>query len=550
MVVLATSRAPLRLRAEQDLPVRPLTLPQGSDLAAVAASGAGQMLLDRARSVAPTFALTERTAPAIASICRRLDGLPLALELAAAHARLLSADALLDRLDQAISSPRSRDLPERQSTMRATLDWSHDLLTLDEQTTLRRLAVFAGGFNLEAAETVLGDDVDAFTALAGLVDQSMVVAMPEVDGRYRLLEPVRQYASARLLASGEAEDVADRHTAWVCDLGHQARDALRTREQGPWLDLLEAEHANQRAALERLIAGRRLGPAARLLADTWLYWALRGYAAEGLEWAARVRSRDGVLDEAGLARLELATAGLRYATGDVAGTAAAGRAAAAHDPGTTPAVRPDALVLQGSGEMVLGRAAAAATLAGAAEAARAIDDPWALAHALIAEGQRMLTLGDFGAATETLAEAERLARELASPFTLAVAINVRATQSLLVRDETAALAAYQEATRLSAEVGTAWTLIYGLPGLATVAARHGQPEVAAALFAAGATTSDASSLVVAFPPDLAFAQEALAAVRTELGPARFAAAWERGRDLRTDDLPAWADRITPRRGPT
>jgi predicted ATPase/DNA-binding XRE family transcriptional regulator len=547
VVVLVTSRAPLRLRAEQDQPLAPLSLPAAADRASVAASGAGQMLLDRARAVAPTFALTERTAPAIAAICRQLDGLPLALELAAAHARLLSADALLARLDQAVSSPRVRDLPDRQSTMRATLDWSHDLLTLDEQVTLRRLSVFAGGFGLDAAEDVVGGDVDAFAALAGLVDQSMVLALPEPDARYRLLEPVRQFAAARLAESGEADQVADRHTAWVCRLGHEARAGLRGREQGTYLDLLEREHANQRAALARLIATGRLDAAARLLADTWLAWALRGYAAEGLDWVERVRG-SGVLEPAGAAFLELAAAGLRYATGDVVGTASAGAAAVDHDPGTDPPIRQDALTLQGSGEVFLGRPGAESTLARAMAAADAIEDPWAKAHAQLAEGQRLMILGRFAEATETLADAERFARALGSPFTLAVVLNVRATQDLLVGDDEAALVRYQEATRLSAEVGTTWTLVYGLPGLATVAARMGQMDVAAVLFAAGASTSDATSLVVSFPPDLVFAEEALAQVRKGLGDKAFRAAWERGRDLRTEDLPDWADRVRPRPG--
>ena len=552
LVVLATSRAPLRIRAEQELPVAPLSLPATSDVTSVASSGAGQMLLDRARAVAPSFALTERTAPAIAAICRQLDGLPLALELAAAHARLLSADALLARLDQAVSSPRARDLPDRQSTIRATLDWSHDLLTLDEQTALRRLAVFAGGFGLDAAEVVVGDDVDVFAALAGLVDQSMVLALPDRDARYRLLEPVRQYAAARLAESGEADAAADRHTDWVCGLGHEARDALRARDQGAWLDLLDAEHANQRAALEWLLASGRLGRAARLLSDTWMGWALRGYAAEGLDWAERVRNHalgEG-LDAEGRAFLELATAGYRYATGDLAGTAAAGRTSVDHDPGTDPPIRQDALILQGSGEMVLDEPAAAETLARAVAEAYAIHDLWAMSHALLADGQRLIIVGDFDRATATLTEAERLARELGSPFTLATVVNVRGTQSLLVGDEDAALERYQETIRLSAEVGTTWTLVYGLPGLATVAAHRGQMEEAAVLFAAGATTSDASSLVVAFPPDLAFAQQALSAVRAELGEVAFQAAWERGRDLPTAELPAWADRVKPRRAPS
>ena len=181
------------------------------------------MLLERARAVAPAFALTERTAPAIASICRQLDGLPLALELAAAHARLLSADALLARLDQAVSSPRARDLPDRQSTIRATLDWSHDLLTLDEQTALRRLAVFAGGFGLDAAEAVVGDDVDVFAALAGLVDQSMVLALPE---------PRRAVPAARAgppVCGGAAR--GERRGRCCC--GPAYRLGVRPRTRGP-----------------------------------------------------------------------------------------------------------------------------------------------------------------------------------------------------------------------------------------------------------------------------------------------------------------------------
>ena len=150
----------------------------------------------------------------------------------------------------------------------------------------------------------------------------MVLALPEPDARYRLLEPVRQYAAVRLAESGEADDVADRHTDWVCGLGHEARDALRARDQAVWLDLLEAEHANQRAALERLIARGRLGRAARLLSDTWLGWALRGYATEGLDWTERVRGHASVegLDADGRAFLELATRRLPVATGDLAGT--------------------------------------------------------------------------------------------------------------------------------------------------------------------------------------------------------------------------------------
>lgn len=171
--MLATSRAPLRVRAERERPLGPLPLPAGSSAGAVAASPAAQVFLDRAAAAGRPGALTDATAADVAAICRRLDGLPLALELAAAHARYLPPAALLGRLDEALGSGRSRDLPERQRTMRAALDWSHDLLTAAEQELLRRLAVFAGGFTLDAARAVGGGDVLA--ALGGLAEQSLVV---------------------------------------------------------------------------------------------------------------------------------------------------------------------------------------------------------------------------------------------------------------------------------------------------------------------------------------------------------------------------------------
>ncbi len=387
VVVLATSRAPLRIRHERDFPLAPLDLPARPDLAGVTESAAARLLLDRARTVSPGFALTERTAPAVAQICRRLDGLPLALELAAAHARFLGPEALLDRLDQALSAPRARDVPERHSTMRATLDWSHDLLTLDEQRGLRRLAVFAGGFTLDAADVVLGDDLDAFTVLAGLVDQSVV--QPETD-RYRLLEPVRQYARARLDEAGESDAAADRLAGWVGELAQDSRRRLRTDEQAETLDLLQVEHGNIRAALVRLLDTDRPDAAARVLSHTWLSWALRGTAAEGLDWTKRVRHRPGWSSSSagGRAHLELAGAGLAYATGDLDATGEAAATAVAMGRAHAPEVVAEALVLLGSARAFMGSATQAEeSLREAERLACADGDEWVQTHARLADGQ-------------------------------------------------------------------------------------------------------------------------------------------------------------------
>ncbi|PWW23997.1 putative ATPase [Geodermatophilus normandii] len=556
LAVLATSRAPLRVRAERERPLGPLPLPAGSSAGAVAASPAAQVFLDRAAAAGRPDALTDATAADVAAICRRLDGLPLALELAAAHARYLPPAALLGRLDEALGSGRSRDLPERQRTMRAALDWSHDLLTAAEQELLRRLAVFAGGFSLDAARAVAGGGVLA--ALGGLVEQSLVLPEEGPEARYRLLEPVRQYAAVRLAASGEAEVVAERATAAVLDLAAGARTGLTGPEQGAWLDRLERDHGNLAAALGRLVAAGRAADVARVIEGTWLYWAVRGNTAEGLGWVTRAARTDPAPADpapadpapADAARLLLGTAALRYASGDVPGTraAAADAARAAADAGAGD-LHALALVLTGSAAVFLGDLdAAAAELDEAQRLAEEAGQPWARAHAVSARGQLLLRAGDLGGGTAELAVAERLARELGSPFTLATVLNVQASLALLAGDEDTALARWSEAADLAAEVRTTWTLAYTLPGLAVVAARRGLPDLAARLFAAGSATAEASSVAVAFPPDVELARDVLPEVRATLGETAFGRAWDAGRLVRPADVPALAGEIRRSRG--
>ncbi|MGY1673124.1 ATP-binding protein [Geodermatophilus sp. SYSU D00710] len=549
LAVLATSRAPLRVRAEREYPLGPLPVPARADAATVAASPAARLFLDRAAAAGRTVALDDAAAAAVAAICRRLDGLPLALELAAAHARYLPPSALLGRLDDALGAGRSRDLPERQRTMRAALDWSHELLTAGEQALLRRLAVFAGGFDLDAARAVAGSD-DVVPELGGLVEQSLVVVEDGPEARYRLLEPVRQYAAARLAASGEADAVAGRATAAVLDLAAGARDGLTGPEQGPWLDRLERDHGNLAAALGRLVADGRVADVARLTEATWLYWAVRGGAAEGLGWVAQVSPAGLAPDDA--ARLLLGLAALRYASGDIPGTrtAASDAARAAADAGAAD-LRALALVLTGSAAVFLGDLdAAAVDLDEAERRAEETGQAWARAHAVTARGQLLLQAGDLAGGTAELARAERLARELGSPFTLATVLNVQASLAQLAGAEDTALARWTEAADLAAEVRTTWTLAYTLPGLAVVAARRGSPELAARLFAAGSATAEAASVAVAFPPDLELARVVLPEVRATLGEEAFGRAWDAGRLLRPEDVPALARGISgsPGRG--
>lgn len=543
LVVLATSRAALRVRAERERPLAPLAVPAGPGAAAVAASPAAQVFLDRAAAAGRPVALDGGTAADVSAICRRLDGLPLALELAAAHARYLSPGALLDRLDASLGSPSARDLPPRQRTIRATLDWSHDLLTAAEQRLLRRLSVFAGGFSLEAAQRVADEDV--LPVLAGLVEQSLVLPEPDTAPRYRMLEPIRQYAAARLQEVGEAEEVADRAADFFAGLAGRARAALRTADQAGRLDALARDHDNLGAALRRFLDRGTPGPAAVLLADTWLYWALRGRPVEGLGWLRSIAIDEGMTPREDAAR-HLAAAGLALASGDLPGTGrAAGSAATAARTAGDDDVRSEALLLGAMAAVFTGDLATAEQQLGEVEGRpRTPEQRWMDAHAALVRGQLLFSAGDVAGGAAALAGAERVARELASPFTLATVLNMRATVALAADDDAEALALWAEAGALAAAVRTSWTLAYTLPGLAVVAARRGRAALAAELFAAGSATAEADSVAVTFPPDLQAARHWLTAVRAELGEPAFAEAWERGRGLRPSDVPRLAAAIS------
>ena len=297
LVALVTSRAALRVRGEQEYPVPPLALPDLSRVPTVeevAPAAAVELFVQRAQAASPAFVLTPANAAAVAAICRRLDGLPLALELAAARIKLLAPTALLARLDRALPLlvGGARDLPERQQTMHTTIAWSYDLLSQPERLLLRRLPVFAGGWTLEAAEAICaGEGIEAgevLDLLTGLVDKSLVLLEEQTgEMRYRLLEMVRQFGWDQLEAAGEMAPVRDRHLAWFLALADQAEPLLNVSGQTIWLHRLHRDLDNLRAALEwayqqhAIEIGLRLGSALRP------FWFKQSYLHEGREWLER-----------------------------------------------------------------------------------------------------------------------------------------------------------------------------------------------------------------------------------------------------------------------
>jgi predicted ATPase len=328
--VIATSREALHVRGEQEYPVPALAVPdlrRLPPLAELSQYDAVRLFVQRARAVRPSFDLDEANAPAVASICARLDGLPLAIELAAARVKLLAPPAILQRLENRLSILTSvgRDLPERQRTLRGAIDWSYDLLDPPERVWFARLGVFAGGCTIEDAQAVCDPDgeleLESLDALASLVDKSLIRQLPDAAGqpRFGMLETIREYSVERLSETEDGQATRRRHQDHFAALATRAQPELLGARQGEWLDRLDADRDNLRTAMQNAADDGRTELALGIGASLWRFWQQRGHLAEGrtaLEGllavpaaAAPTSSRASAL--AGLG-------GLRYWQGDLA----------------------------------------------------------------------------------------------------------------------------------------------------------------------------------------------------------------------------------------
>ncbi|MDQ4005595.1 MAG: AAA family ATPase [Actinomycetota bacterium] len=294
--ILVTSREPLHIAGEQEYPVPPLSVPSaGSSADAVEAAEATALFLQRATAVDPGFRITEQNAATVAELCARLDGLPLAIELAASRVKMMPPRAILERLEHRLEllTGGPVDLPARQRTLREAIAWSHDLLDEAERTLFRRLTVFAGGWTIEAAEAVGGlapDAADVLGILGSLMDKSLVtrasVSADEV--RLGMLETIREFGAEQLRVAGEGEASRDRHATFFLSLAERAEPHLRGIDQKRWLDQLETEHDNFRAALRHAIDAGDAMTGLRLVAALWRFWHLHSHLADGRRWAEEV----------------------------------------------------------------------------------------------------------------------------------------------------------------------------------------------------------------------------------------------------------------------
>jgi predicted ATPase/DNA-binding CsgD family transcriptional regulator len=298
--VLVTSREALRLSGEQEYAVPTLSLPSGEKPSSLMESEAGMLFVQRAQMKKHNFEITDENAPAIAQICTRLDGLPLAIELAAAQSKFFSPKTLLERLDSGLDAlgSGSRDAPARQQSLRNTIEWSYKLLNEGEKCLFARLAVFRGGCSLEALEAVCHHDlpIDIFDGLASLVDKSLVQLKesPKGDPRVSMLETIIEYARQRLEASGEAEQIYRRRAEYFVALAERIEPELRRIDYDYWSQQFEIEHDNFRSILEWSLSQGELSLGLRLASAISLFWLGKGFHLEGIQWTQRFLER---LDE-------------------------------------------------------------------------------------------------------------------------------------------------------------------------------------------------------------------------------------------------------------
>jgi predicted ATPase/DNA-binding CsgD family transcriptional regulator len=552
--VLATSREPLRIAGEQEFPVPPLALPdspKASSPTELAGYGAIVLFVQRARAVRPDFALSDQNAATVAEVCARLDGLPLAIELAAARLRHLRLDALLGRLELRLPllTGGPRDAPARLRTMRDAIAWSHDLLAPEEQRLFRRLAVFAGGFTLTAAEAVAfgraDQATDSLDGIALLADKSLLRSVDQADEpRFAMLETVREYGLERLEASGEAESVRKRMAAWYVGLAERVLPELFGPDQRDWLDRLETEHDNLRAVLEWALDRGRAADAQRLVASASRFWYVRGHLSEGRVWAERALAA-GPAPGAVRAAALIVAGWLALEQGDRQRAVARLEEALAQARAVDhPMWTAQALTLLGLAAEERGRyAEAQAHHQDALRLYRTLGDRVWLPLALNHLGVVAYEQGDIERAMHRFEEALASFRAAGNTFGIGVVLVNLAKLERERGDFARAADLFAESLALRWEQGDRMGIAGCLRGLASVAAMTHRHERAARLFGAAEAVRETLGL----PPPRHHAQygQAVARARAGLGDEAFAAAWAAGRALPLADAVAEAMTARP-----
>lgn len=559
LTILVTSRVPLHLAAEQEYPVPPLGLPETgaeNELEALERSDAVALFIRRAQQSKPDFALTSANAAAVVEICRRLDGLPLAIELAAARTKLLAPEALLARFDRRLEflTGGPQDAPGRQRTMRATIAWSYDLLASEDQLLFRQLAAFSGGWTMSAAETLCDADADLLDGLARLVEHSLVFPIEQSGAttRFGMLETICEFGLEQLTASGEIETVRSRHADVFLELAEQAAPQLDWRDQSAWLKRLDLEYDNLRSALAWLFEQGDAERGLRMVAALSWYWNMRGLFVEGLAQAqAFINLPQAGGRTASRARALGAAAYPLYFLGDYEqARVLAEQALEINDETGDRAGRARILIALMEIDFDTGDVERHALLAQDLLAtARSLGDRENVARALVRLGMGALRMGDTGQALALFHESLELARQLESPSTTALALRFLGDAYQQDGDLVRAARAARDSLAIYVEIGYRRPIADVLERLASLACARSQFERSLILYAAAAARRATIGSGVS-PSESAAHDRDLAAIRAGLTPEQFQAAWDSGQAMSAEAAIAYALEIFPDSGAT
>ncbi|HEU5430491.1 MAG TPA: LuxR C-terminal-related transcriptional regulator [Thermomicrobiales bacterium] len=553
--VLVTSRVRLRLAAEQEFVVPPLGLAtrgEQAGMATVAPSEAVQLFVARAKSINNAFVFAAANAAAVAAICERLDGLPLAIELAAARSKVLPPAALLARLDRRLPllTGSNRDAPARQRTMRDAIAWSYDLLSPPEQALFRRLAVFVGGFTLAAAEAIAAapdeDDLDLLDRLATLVEASLLrpVAGSDDEPRFAMLETVREYGLEQLAAGGETAPLREAHAAWFVARAEQAAPALQFIANSTLLDRMEADKGNFRAALDWLIENEAADAGLRLAAALWLWWFYRGQTSEGRLWLERALALDGAMTRARAEALFCAAWLASEQGANAHGVFLADEAVRTFQALDDAVGIARAKWVYGDILCDLGdRQGGVALLEEALAACRAVGDPVWIGCVLNSLGVELYWQSEVDRAAPLFEEAVAL---LSGIEATAMRIYTLANLGEVIRargDLPRASALMRESLSLAREQGNLRGIVGALESLAAVAGAIAQTERAARLFGAAERLRETMAAPIPLAGRETYERD-IARVRAKMDETAFAAAWSAGRTLPLEQVIAEADTIT------
>jgi non-specific serine/threonine protein kinase len=555
LCVLATSREALGITGEVAWPVPSLSLPdlrRLPDIGSLPEYESARLFVERAVAVRPDFVLTEQNASAVAQVCYRLDGMPLAIEFAAARTTVLSVEEVADRLDDCfrLLSAGGRTAMPHQHTLHATMDWSHELLPEQERILLRRLSVFAGGFTLKAVESVcVGEDLqreDVLDLLSHLVDKSLVlVAEQDSETRYRLLEAVRQYGWEKLSESGEEGQIREQHARYYLALAEEAEPELKGEGQVAWLERLEREHDNLRVAMRLLLGQGESEEASRLGWALWLFWGIRGYYDEGrrsMEQALSVEGSDAMPASARAKALYVEGMMENYQGDHLSAEVLLEESISLFRELDDKLGTAYALSNAGFAALGQGQPQKAITLTEeAVDLFLKVDETWGAAVELGFLAVAWRDQGDHERAKRLAERGLALSREVGERQAISVALNTLATLAQAERDHERARELFEEGLTVSAELGNESDVVHCLEGLASIAGAEGSIVRAVRLWgAAEALLEEIEVGVHTYVPDHSIQQSQVAAAHARLDEEAFEAAWAEGRMMTSEQAIQYA----------